>query len=243
MIVYSFLDGGRGERLREHVIYALKTFSEGSRLVRFGSKLSDNFYVMLKYSIMLHDFGKVIFNQYKQTGVQRMSFEGHEIISAWFANEYLSSFVRKGLMDQDEKAMIVLSILLHHHPMNLRERAKRLEVISKKMGNAIINDETLKIFYTELNGMIEPLSINANISVIEILKETVGYGHPRGLRGDLTREYWRDIWMNGAPKQRKAFLLLTQGLVAADYNAASKIRGGGTSEFAKTISAYLKYWT
>jgi hypothetical protein len=139
--------------------------------------------------------------------------------------------------------MIVLSILLHHHPMNLRERAKRLEVLSKKMGNAIINEETLKTFYTELNGIIEPLSINANISVIEILNETVGYGHPSGLRGDLTREYWRDIWMNGTPNKRKTFLLLTQGLVVADYNAASQIRGKGTSEFAKTISAYLKYWT
>jgi len=243
MIVYSFLDGGRGERLRDHVVYALKTFSEGSRLVRFGSKLSENFYVMLKYSIILHDFGKVIFNQLLQPGVQRMSFEGHEIISAWFANEYLRSLVRKGLISQDERAMIVLSILLHHHPMNLRERAKRLEVLSKKMGNAIINEETLKTFYTELNGIIEPLSINANISVIEILNETVGYGHPSGLRGDLTREYWRDIWMNGTPNKRKTFLLLTQGLVVADYNAASQIRGKGTSEFAKTISAYLKYWT
>jgi CRISPR-associated endonuclease Cas3-HD len=243
MIIYSFFNEDVKERLRDHVLYALETFSETSRLVKFGSKLNTKFYLMLKYSIMLHDFGKVIFNQYRQKGVQRMSFEGHEIISAWFANEYLRRM--RGLISRDERAIIVLSILLHHHPMNLRERANRLEkALSKKaksIGELVINKETLEVFYAELDGIIEPVSINVDKSVKEILEETIGYS---GIQQEsLSREYWKNIWMNGAPKQRKTFLLLTQGLVAADYNAASKVRGEGISEFAKTISAYLKYWT
>ncbi|MEM4488551.1 MAG: CRISPR-associated endonuclease Cas3'' [Desulfurococcaceae archaeon] len=243
MVIYSFFNEGVKERLRDHVLYALETFSETSRLVIFGNKLNRDFYLMLKYSIMLHDFGKVIFNQYKRTEVQRMSFEGHEIISAWFANEYLRRM--KGLISPDERAMIVLSILLHHHPMSLRERADRLEeALSKKaksVGELVINKETLEGFYAELDGIIEPVFINVDKSVKEILEETVGYS---GIQHEsLSREYWKNIWMNGTPNKRKTFLLLTQGLVAADYNAASKVRGEGISEFAKTISTYLKYWT
>jgi CRISPR-associated endonuclease Cas3-HD len=243
MVIYSFFNEGVKERLRDHVLYALETFSETSRLVIFGNKLNRNFYLMLRYSIMLHDFGKVIFNQYKQTEVQRMSFEGHEIISAWFANEYLRRMRR--LISPDERAMIVLSILLHHHPMNLRERADKLEeALSKKaknIGGLVINKETLEGFYAELDGIVEPVFINVDKSVKEILKETVGYS---GIQHEsLSREYWKNIWMNGTPNKRKTFLLLTQGLVAADYNAASKVRGEGISEFAKTISTYLKYWT
>jgi len=250
MIIYSFFNEDVKERLRDHVLYALETFSETSRLVMFGSKLNTRFYLMLKYSIVLHDFGKVIFNQYRHEGVQRMSFEGHEIISAWFANEYLGevSRMRKKLISRDEIAIIVLSILLHHHPMNLRERANRLErALSKKaksIRELVINEETLKGFYAELDELddiIEPVYFDVNKSVKEILEETIGYS---GIQGEsLSREYWKNIWMNGSPKQRKTFLLLTQGLVAADYNAASKVRGEGISEFAKTISAYLKYWT
>lgn len=250
MVIYSFLRGGREERLREHVTRALETFSEGSRLVRFGGELNKNFYLMLRYSIILHDFGKVLFNQlFLPAGAQEISFEGHEILSAWFTNEYLRHLVIDGLISQDERAMIVLSILFHHHPMNLLERAKRLEeVLNRRVRSlgksALINEETLKLFYTELSNILKPLPINVNITVTEILNETVGYGIPgRGRRGGLIREYWSNIWMNGTPNTRKCFLLLTQGLIAADYHSASQTRGKGTSKFAETISTYLKYWT
>ncbi len=250
VVIYSFLRGGRKERLREHVMRALETFSEGSRLVRFGSELSKNFYLMLRYSIILHDFGKVLFNQlFLPAGAQEISFEGHEILSAWFADKYLGHLVTDGLISQDERAVIVLSILFHHHPMNLQRRANRLkEVLNRRVRglgrSALINEETLKLFYAELSNIIEPLPISVNAAATEALSETVGCELPSGRRrGGLIREYWSSIWMNGTPNKRKSFLLLTQGLIAADYHSASQTRGEGTSKFAKTISTYLKYWT
>lgn len=260
--VYSFFEGDKRERLRDHVEYALRTFNEDSRLVKLGSKLDASFYMMLRYAVILHDFGKVLFNQLcllpttkevrqvggEMMGAQKVSFEGHEILSAWFADRYLEKLVERGLIGSDGKAMVALAVLLHHHPMSLLERARRLEnflgrVARGSSRDVSISEETLKLFYTELSDIVEPLPIKVGEEIAKVLDETVGCRTPGGGRvGGLIREYWSSIWMGGSSSRRKCFLLLTQGLIAADYNAASKFRGEGVSEFAKTIYIYLKHW-
>lgn len=248
-VVYSFFDGKIRERLREHVDCALRTFSNSSRIVKLGSKLNENFYLLLGYSIILHDFGKVYFNQLPMVNPDKISFEGHEIISAWFANEYLRYFVDKGVLSKRDKGLVVLAILFHHHPMNLRKRAELLENAiqrrkrgSEKQVQERLTKETLRLFYEELNGIVEPIDMLLDKEIMDIINETIGARNITQAKGILFRDLWSDLWMNSEPRIRKSFLLLTQGLIVADYTAASKIRGEGKSEFARTISVYLEKW-
>ncbi|MEM0233541.1 MAG: CRISPR-associated endonuclease Cas3'' [Candidatus Nezhaarchaeales archaeon] len=239
--VYSFYqiaDGSlKAERLRTHIEHALMTFNEDCRLIRYGRSLRESFYNILKYTIILHDFGKVPFNQAAfQTGwnIKKMSFEGHEVLSAWFANEYLDRAVGDGVVGHRDVPLAVLAILLHHHPMDEKIRADRLS----RNKNICISEETVETFYKELEGIITPASqipLKSPICAPDIAYQVFGnYG--------LFSSYWSSVWMNGSPTERKVFLLLTQGLIAADYKSASLTRGEGTSEFAKTIQVYLNYY-
>ncbi len=238
--VYSFYDYDKQlfERLRDHVKHALESFSEDSKLIRYGNSLRKTFYDMLKYAIILHDFGKVSFNQAMlrfNKGIKKVGFEGHEVLSAWFADKYLEHVEDEGLLGYGDGKYIVLSILLHHHPMDLRDRAEKLR--EKKY--ICVNNETLTLFYNELREVFDltrPISLESAVCAPEIVNGVLGPYN------SIFRTYWSDIWMNGKPAERKVFLLLTQGLIAADYRSASVTRGEGISEFAETVRAYLKYY-
>lgn len=239
--VYSFyqvVDGSlKVERLRTHVEYALTSFNKNSRLVRYGSRLRKTFYELLKYAIILHDFGKVAFNQAWPQGksCRGLSFEGHEVLSAWFADKYLSLATNDSIINPDDQCLAVLVILLHHHPMDVK---KRKEMLSKRK-DIVVNEETINAFYEELKGIINPvyqISLKKSLYASDIAEEVLGfYG--------LYRRCWADVWMNGNPTDRKAFLLLAQGLIVADYRSASQTRGEGISEFAKAVQVFLNYWS
>ncbi|MEM1832431.1 MAG: CRISPR-associated endonuclease Cas3'' [Desulfurococcaceae archaeon] len=239
--VYSFyqvIDGSlRVERLRTHVEYALESFDKDSRLVRYGSRLRKTFYEILKYVIILHDFGKVAFNQAWSQGrsYKGLSFEGHEVLSAWFADKYLSLAANDNIIDPKDVCLATLVILLHHHPMDVR---RRNEALSKKK-DIIVNEETINTFYEELRGIINPtyqISLARPLCADDIAEEVLGFH-------GLYRRCWINVWMNGSPTDRKTFLLLIQGLIVADYKSASRTRGEGISEFARAVQIFLNYWS
>jgi CRISPR-associated endonuclease Cas3-HD len=238
MIIYSFYDPNKklSERLRDHVITALQTFNTNSKFIKIGQKLNPNFYKILKYAIIFHDFGKVPFNQYYFNPSKELHFNGHEIISCWAANKYLRKIEDREFMAGEDvnildRQITLLAILLHHHPMNIKDRAEKL----KKLPNMQINTQTFQLFYQELDNIIEKILIEENKNTNEIVEEIMS-------RHGLLQELWKEIWMNSSSKVKKVFLLVMQGLIAADYNSASKERGRGTSEFAKTIQEFLKLY-
>jgi hypothetical protein len=65
-------------------------------------------------------------------------------------------------------------------------------------------------------------------------------GEAELIYGDL----WDKIWLRGTPLSRKLFLLLLQGIVAADYRA-SQPRGGGApqSRFAQAVGIFLEHYS
>lgn len=236
MILYSFYDPEKGiiEILRDHILTALTTFNVNSKLVKVGQTLNENFYKILNYSIIFHDFGKILFNQYMYNPNKRLDFSGHEIISCYATNMYLTKIFERGdsLTNLDKK-IVLLAILFHHHPMKIKERLQKLE----RIGNMTINAETFQAFYQQLNGItdIPPVSIKISKNVIEIVTEMRG-------RGGLVKELWREVWMNPDGKIKKTFLLVIQGLISADYASALKWRKNGMSEFAKTVQLFLKFY-
>ncbi|MEM0083868.1 MAG: HD domain-containing protein [Candidatus Methanomethylicia archaeon] len=237
MVVYSFYYPEKGvmERLRDHILTALETFNVNSKLVKFGEKLNKNFYKILRYSIIFHDFGKIPFNQYTFNPNKRLDFSGHEIISCYATDIYLTKILEKDSDFTNEcKKIILLAILLHHHPMKLKERLQRLS----RTNNMMINSETFKIFYQEIDGIkdMQFIPIQISKSINEMVAEVDG-------RWGLMRELWREIWMNSDSKVKKTFLLTMQGLISADYNSAIKLRGNGEKDFAKTIHLFLKFYS
>lgn len=231
MEIYSFYSPQKGkkERLREHVLSSLELIKEKGRIFDFGTSLNKNFYEIVKYSIIFHDFGKVFYNKYYFNENKELSFSGHEIISCWGANEYLKHMQENEMKDIDRR-IVDLSVLLHHHPMNLSRRFKSLKDEYK-----IIDNEIFELFYDELEGIIERKEIDiGKKNVGEIFREV---GGPGGLLKDL----WIKIWMNSNPNIRMTFLLTTQILVAADYYSAHKVRGG-SSQFINVVNNFIKFY-
>lgn len=249
------------ETLKQHVNIALSTFDENSRLVRYGCSLRKTFYTTLRYSIILHDFGKVPFSQSilsnnkNNEKQKKLSFEGHEVISAWFADKYLNFVTTDNLIQPrrkgsvGDKELAVLAILLHHHPMRVMYRGDRF--IGKEI---YVNESSIEIFYKELEGIISP----AYIPLQKTYSASLIYSEVFGDNGLFDR-YWTSVWMNGSPTDRKTFLLLLQGLIVADYRSAAlnrspvstKERCHSTisskdkhpSKFAEAIKVYLSFYS
>jgi CRISPR/Cas system-associated endonuclease Cas3-HD len=234
MVIYSFysVKENKKERLRDHIALALDVIKRGenSKLIRIGKSLNKNFYKLLEYSAVFHDFGKVIHNQYCFDINRDLSFDGHEIISCWGANEYFQRLVDEEEIKGIDREIMDLAILLHHHPMNLKERYERLRMRREMK----VDSMTFNLFYEELGEIVKRESINVTKDVGEVCEEVYG-------RGGLLGELWREIWMNANSEIRKTFLLVTQALVAADNYSAYKIRGGD-SKFINVVNMFIRFY-
>jgi len=228
MEIYSFYRIEKGEkiveRLKDHILLALEAIEDESRLLRFGRSLNKNFLDVLKYSIIFHDFGKIFHNKYDFKENKSLSFDGHEIISCWGANEYLKK--KQEEIGSIERKIIVLSILLHHHPMNIKEKIERLKKRYEKVDGTFFS-----LFYEELGQIIERKEISVSKSASEISGEVQG----------LLKELWTNIWMNSNSNIRKTLLLNIQALIAADYYSASKKRGDKT-DFKDVVDTFIKFY-
>jgi len=207
MVLYSFYDPPIKERFRDHISLALSNVNPGSRLVEYSKKLNADFDKILRLSIIFHDFGKVVFNQFEFKEGRKLTFPGHEVISCW-AVYHLNENFTKEIVD---RKIIALSVLMHHHPMGIKDRISFL-----KKSNMEVNDETFELFFKELEGIY-----NGNVKIGSVKVSQIAWETER-----IYRELWKDVWMNSSVETRKVFLLNIQGLVASDYTSANKLRGG-----------------
>jgi CRISPR/Cas system-associated endonuclease Cas3-HD len=204
--------------LRNHVEEALKVV--GGKLIIQGRLLTPNFSDLLQKAIIFHDFGKVPFNRLMFREGRKLSFVGHEVISTFAVYMYLQD---KGKLN--DSRLVSLGVLLHHHPMNLKDRMEKLSRREIRLGK-----EDFLLFYDEMKDILEPGWIpRDDINMEQVVKDV----------NSLLRSLWSEVWMNGDARTKRTFLLMIQGLVAADYWSASRNRGGKTA-FGDVINKFIE---
>jgi len=253
--IYAYYEPPRKQTMEEHVRLALEAFSERGALVRYGQSLSPAFYTLLKLGLLLHDFGKVVFSPLARPG-EKLWFTGHEVVSGWMAHRLLEGFrggrilERLGVRgDLVQNGALVLAVLLHHHPMGFPSRLRRLGERARKGSWCRLGRDHVKAFAASVSAPAAQHLSLGGAELEELLLEALGSsevgcldicGEAELIYGDL----WDKIWLRGTPLSRKLFLLLLQGIVAADYRA-SQPRGGGApqSRFAQAVGIFLEHYS
>ncbi len=257
---YSVKEGVK-ETLGEHISKALEAVNNLKKVLKYGLKLSKNFSLMLSLSVVLHDMGKVIYNQYFFNPSKDLSFIGHEVISTWFVRKLYekTTDVNKDVfkISPEEWDIIAFSIINHHHPMNILGRCEKLkkQFSSKKIK---INEDTIELFIQELKiaGVLndeELYKIIINFKNEKFLSEVINVelgkiaedvcGDKRNIKRGIYTSLWNRVWFDSRPEFRQLFLLNEQGLVVADYYAASANRGEATSDFGKAVMNFVRLYS
>jgi hypothetical protein len=254
--VYAYYEPpGKPQTMEEHVRLALETFSERSTLVRYGQSLSPAFCTLLKLGLLLHDFGKVVFSPLARPG-RKLWFTGHEVVSGWMTYRLLESFKGGGILerlgvrrDSVQSGALVLAVLLHHHPMSFPSRLESLRESAQRGSLCKLGRDHVKAFAASVSA---PAAQHLSLSgpeLEEFLLEALGSSGATCLDicGEVERIYgemWGKIWLRGTPSSRRLFLLLLQGIVAADYRA-SQPRGSDAppSRFAQAVSIFLEHYS
>lgn len=250
---YSREDGVlQKETLREHVREALRAVKNMEKVLSYGLSLSDKFPLILSLSVILHDVGKVVYNQYFFNPNKDLSFKGHEVVSTWLIYKFISTIDENVLkLSREEWDVIAFSVINHHHPMSFFDRCKDLN--AEPYAQKEINKDTINLFLQEIEAddIIENEELREvisnfrnekflrNVSGIKlknVAEETCGEG---GIYTDL----WYRVWFKAGPRLRQLFLLNEQGLVVADYYAASINRGETRSDFGKAALDFVRLYS
>lgn len=259
MELYAYYDPPNTQTMLEHVQEALKVFPPNSHLVTFGRKIFPSFQKMLYLTIILHDIGKTPFNTFYSDKIksrEKISFLGHEVISGWITYRLLIGNTQAsrnllnliGIQSEDFRAakggeIITLAVLLHHHPMNLRDRIKTFKDSSS---NLYLTGEHISAFCSSLESAIATyLGVQPYIfqkALLEALGEERSGQKIAEDTGNLYDELFKKVWIDGNRKTRKLFLLLLQGLVAADYQSARKRGGEKVSRFSEAMSTFTELY-
>ena len=257
--VYAYYDPPSIQTMEEHVKLALEAFGEKGILVRFGQSLSPAFYTLLKLGLLFHDFGKVLFSP--RDG--KLSFTGHEVVSGWVVYRLLESREGGKILDklgvkkrsiQNERSIqngaLVLAVMLHHHPMDFPSRLKKFRERVEKGSWCRLTTNHVKAFVASVaTPAYEHLSLDSN-ELENFLVEALGTSEARCLDicSATKRIYedllWKNVWREGTVFSRRLFLLLLQGIVAADYKASQpRSRGVPVSMFAHAIKIFLRHYS
>ena len=247
--VYAYYNPPHMQTMEEHVELALQVFSEEDPLVRFGTTLTPAFYVLLKLGLLMHDFGKVLFKPSRREG---LSFTGHEVVSGWMTYRLLEGFETSGKIlrklglsgGQSQRGALVLAVLLHHHPMSYTYRLEKLQRQKRKLTR-----DHVKAF---AESVAKPAAKHLSLSgaeLEELLLEALGSSEVESAEicsavESIYGNLLKNVWLLGTPTSRRLFLLLLQGLVAADYRA-SQTRGSSTprSRFARAVEVFLEHYS
>ncbi|MEM3943529.1 MAG: hypothetical protein QXJ59_05560 [Thermofilaceae archaeon] len=239
-VVYAYYNPPRVQTMREHLELALRVFPPGSRLVREGEALAPGFRHLLNLCILMHDFGKTLFQPVPN---QKLSFTGHEAFSGWAVYQLLEGKEtaveargKLGVQTPDTLAC-VLAVLLHHHPMN---PAIRLGVKKRH-----ITREHVEAFLGSVGDLVDKHLPVSSSEFKELLLSALNLasGPETAVEGvaveQVYRVCWGRAWMGGEPRSRKLLLLLLQGLVAADYESSRSREPGKPSTFSQAVSKFL----
>ncbi|MCD6349034.1 MAG: hypothetical protein J7L91_05340 [Candidatus Korarchaeota archaeon] len=241
MVVYSFYDEKSGvkEALDDHVRLALDKLSNlgSSRLMRLESRDKGSFNRALSLAVILHDVGKAFFQRRNREG--RMTFWGHELISAYVTN---ATFVNLSRGSPSHAMLcwrtpVAFSVLYHHHAMgrDLEQWGRKYPQFYgrwyEKRKSFLV--ETVKVVEDHLRESGLGFLIDPAIQVLESLSDIESPGDfvrkiVVGVN-DLKNNIWkRFTFGSGDHIARERSLAMLSALITVDYLASNEKRGGGT---------------
>jgi len=244
---YRYVCGGReviAEYLTDHSARVVKhlTRVKSSPLSRYaalkGGVGEEDFVNALLVAGALHDVGKAFYQlsvRVDERGCERLSFMGHEWISAYFIER-----LRREVSPRKSPVVPLLdvalyAVLLHHHAMDVRDRARksvtrlkpprREDIISGLSElSELIPDNAIKEAYLEtLEDTVDKVLKHAGKSLADIITPV--------------QTTYFDILKKSADRKgrRVLYLLGVAALVTADYLAAGEVRGPSASRFWKAV--------
>ncbi|PUA31178.1 MAG: hypothetical protein B7O98_09665 [Zestosphaera tikiterensis] len=248
---YSREDGVlRKETLSEHIREALKAVKNMEKVLSYGLRLSRNFPLMLSLSVVLHDVGKVVYNQHFFNPNKDLSFRGHEVVSAWLIHKFTHTVDESVLkLPSEEWDVITFSVINHHHPMRIFNRCE--DLTKEPFAQKEVNEDTIELFLREMevNNVLEDKELRdiiANFKNEEFLRSVSGVKLNEIASktcGGIYTGLWNRVWFEAKPKIRQLFLLNEQGLVVADYYSASINRGEARSDFGKAARDFIRLYS
>ena len=241
-MIYSFYREGVEESLKDHILLALNKVSEvrSSRLARAVDD-PDKLSKALKISVIAHDLGKA-FYQVEHKG--KMSFRGHEVISAYILNNSLIE------LSEWEKwhLPLVFSVLYHHHAMGFENWSSNYLKYKRRGFQAALEERNGLSLLEELSQIVEEVSPEEVKEVTKVISEKVlelssfksaeEFVREVNLTvDDVRKKIWENFTYGGDPVMRKRSLVLLSGLVTADYLASNESRGGD-SKFLRVLREF-----
>ncbi len=234
------------EYLNQHIHTALSYITEvknsrSNGLARLYAHDAD-FEELLRLSIVLHDVGKVFYQnvklnmrENKDTGERYLSFAGHEYISATIAYDFVS------ILNEERNApyydAVTFSVLYHHHAMSHRE--KSLDELRKRLQK--MHPSEYQHSLNKLRSLLDRFLPDYN-DVFERVLERLSGAPNRLLDVDIIRRRIYDrVVLANKPGYRKLAFLLLDSLIVCDYLAASEHRGG-SSRFQKIVKEFYDQW-
>ncbi|WP_449462208.1 hypothetical protein PQ610_06590 [Tardisphaera miroshnichenkoae] len=265
MTVYSYYDGKVRERLRDHVSLAIRSLESGSRLEKVGLSFFPTFRRAFEVSVLFHDFGKAFYNVVAFDDKKPLSFNGHEVISAWAVNRFLWELrdlqPLEEAIEPREIRMTVLAVMLHHHAMGLESRIEHLQKSS--LASESVDMRTWSAFFDEMSGKADEdkpaagssfdlrsfISRRFGVDASTLEKVEKACSAEKASLSELVmestalfKEYKNKIWDEVGSASQRALLALLQGLVAADYISAGQGRkrsdDGIMSDFERMIEQF-----
>jgi len=271
MTVYSYYDGEVRERLRDHVSLAIGALHSGSRLERVGQSLFPQFRRAFEVSVLFHDFGKVFYNL-NSDGNGKLSFPGHEVISAWAVDKFLGELRDippfGDVISPLEINVVVLAVMLHHHAMDLKKRLDSIDSLKRSpLASREVDGRVWDAFFEEIDGDMDG-RVAADGLVLDLgsfMRQHFGMDSStlKALREKLSAEKFTlhevaeeskelfkeckmKIWDDSDGLPRRILLILSQALVAADYISAEQGRrrkeGETSSDFERMIGQFRMWY-
>jgi len=238
-------EGQRIEYLHQHINTALSFLAgiESSRAYRLAKKYApeSDFKELLKISIVLHDIGKVFYQNKRynlrldhEKGICYLTFAGHEYISAKIAYDFAFAFNEQ--YDNPYIDVVTFAVLHHHHAMGGKKN--RVENLRKKLQSMTQSEyiECLDKLRLILNQLLTDYK-----SVLEKTLANLGSSPIALVDPAVHQKIYEKFVHTKKPNHRKLAFLLLDSLITCDYLAAED-RGGGVSHFHWTVHEFYNYW-
>lgn len=212
---------------------------------RKGGVSEEDFVNVLAVAGALHDVGKAFYQLSEHTdrkGCKYLSFLGHEWISAYFIQRLRRDATARRSPLARLLDIAFYAVLLHHHAMDVRGRAREsvtrlkpppkeeiVEGISEL--SKLIHDDAIREAYLEtLEGVVGKVLEHARRGLADVVAAVQG-------------EYFNLLKRSAGVRGRRVLYLLgVTALVTADYLAAGEVRGPSSSRFWGAVREFSEFY-
>ncbi|MGC9209512.1 MAG: HD domain-containing protein [Nitrososphaeria archaeon] len=250
---------GYGESLLDHV-RGMLGYDPGARIVRIGMSETDDFELGLKLAIAFHDAGKIPFSEERQFGGfykgDTLTFTGHEFLS-YIILDKAFHLPLSGLGNLTLKA-VKLSVLLHHHPQNIKARFISLRSKAKSFSKItcrafVLKKSSVMAFVDDLNDLkaFEPsllAQIRSNLQ--KSLEDVIDISHIINQYESEITNYSRNPFKKEEELNRgmRIFMPMLLALITMDYvSAANRQPCSGssttnTTKFSEVARDFYRFY-